>query len=267
MCPKDYLIEQLKLQQQKERERIAKQQEEERGKYRKAQEKDQKRLAKEREKALQELARIEKQKETLAERKLAKQHYREIVIDLTDEDILLENILSAERMEVLNTQPCPNCHARIEKNGGCSHMHCSRCDFRFNWSSPEGPRPPEITSLLYLSSNGLSVQSIKEELNKKSDTAKVTEPNIEKTDSDQLTEDENKQDTKILINNRSFIGSSIVKRVTQCQNTSCNKFNVKIADDNWIVCSGCFKQYCFSCLNTIKGPMHFQKECDRYTPV
>ncbi|CAF3921118.1 unnamed protein product, partial [Rotaria sordida] len=234
MCPKDYLIEQLKLQEQKARERISKQREEESERNRKVQEKDEKRLAKEQEKALAELARIEKQKATLAERNLVKQHYREIAIDLSDEDILLEKILNAERMEVLNTQPCPNCHARIEKNGGCSHMHCSRCDYHFTWSSPEGPRPPEITSLLYHSSNAMSVQSIKEELNKKSDTAKVSEQNIEKTDSDQLAEDENKQDTKILINNRSFVGSAIVKRVKRCPNNSCNKFNVKIGDDNWI---------------------------------
>ncbi len=34
----------------------------------------------------------------------------------------------------LNTQPCPNCNKRIEKNGGCSHMHCKQCDHHFTWT-------------------------------------------------------------------------------------------------------------------------------------
>lgn len=32
-----------------------------------------------------------------------------------------------------NTKDCPNCHASIEKNGGCNHMHCSRCNHDFCW--------------------------------------------------------------------------------------------------------------------------------------
>jgi len=32
-----------------------------------------------------------------------------------------------------NTKPCPGCHAPICKNGGCSHMRCSRCNYEFCW--------------------------------------------------------------------------------------------------------------------------------------
>ena len=32
------------------------------------------------------------------------------------------------------TLPCPNCKAPITKNGGCHHMHCSKCKTNFNWS-------------------------------------------------------------------------------------------------------------------------------------
>jgi len=28
---------------------------------------------------------------------------------------------------------CPSCHVPIEKNGGCSHMHCTECDTDFDW--------------------------------------------------------------------------------------------------------------------------------------
>jgi ariadne-2 len=32
-----------------------------------------------------------------------------------------------------NTKDCPKCHSSIEKNGGCNHMHCSRCNHDFCW--------------------------------------------------------------------------------------------------------------------------------------
>jgi len=32
-----------------------------------------------------------------------------------------------------NTKECPKCHATIEKNGGCNHMHCSTCKAEFCW--------------------------------------------------------------------------------------------------------------------------------------
>jgi ariadne-2 len=32
-----------------------------------------------------------------------------------------------------NTKDCPSCHASIEKNGGCNHMRCARCNHDFCW--------------------------------------------------------------------------------------------------------------------------------------
>jgi ariadne-2 len=32
-----------------------------------------------------------------------------------------------------HTKDCPKCSACIEKNGGCNHMQCSRCDYHFCW--------------------------------------------------------------------------------------------------------------------------------------
>mmetsp|Transcript_16508 Transcript_16508/g.15815 ORF Transcript_16508/g.15815 Transcript_16508/m.15815 type:complete len:115 (+) Transcript_16508:402-746(+) len=30
-------------------------------------------------------------------------------------------------------QPCPNCGIMIQKNGGCPHMHCVKCDYDYCW--------------------------------------------------------------------------------------------------------------------------------------
>jgi hypothetical protein len=31
------------------------------------------------------------------------------------------------------TKQCPNCSKKIEKNGGCRHMHCTQCRTEFCW--------------------------------------------------------------------------------------------------------------------------------------
>jgi len=33
----------------------------------------------------------------------------------------------------MNTKLCPACHVPITKNGGCSHMRCTRCKYEFCW--------------------------------------------------------------------------------------------------------------------------------------
>ncbi|OLQ01422.1 26S proteasome non-ATPase regulatory subunit 1 [Symbiodinium microadriaticum] len=37
---------------------------------------------------------------------------------------------------------CPKCQAPIEKNGGCNHMHCTRCGRHFDWTASQSAGDP-----------------------------------------------------------------------------------------------------------------------------
>jgi hypothetical protein len=94
-----------------------------------------------------------------------------------------------------------------------------------------------------------------------------TAEDTEKINSDQTDKDENEEDSKIWINNRSVIGTAIINRVKQCPFKVCKKFNAKVDQDNWLICSQCMKQYCFLCGRNVYGKKHFEKKCQRYTPI
>ena len=145
MCPRDYLIEQLKLKRQRELDRL--------------------RL--EQEAAVTDQAKAKESKAVAATKQAAKQPYRSIVLTAADEDRLIQEVLTAERMDLLNTQPCPGCSVRIEKNGGCSHMHCSRCNLHFTWKTQTQLSAPIQGFFITKSSAEFTeVETIKEELEK-----------------------------------------------------------------------------------------------------
>ena len=31
-------------------------------------------------------------------------------------------------------EPCPNCGMKLQKNGGCPHMRCTKCKYEFCWN-------------------------------------------------------------------------------------------------------------------------------------
>ncbi|CAF4602751.1 unnamed protein product, partial [Rotaria sp. Silwood2] len=204
MCPKDYLIEQMKLQKQKELER----------------------LQREKEVALAQLTKSKGHKKSSNEQNIATQRYRKIIIKLSEQNSLLQEILTAERINSQGIQYCPQCHIAIEKNGGCSHMHCTRCNFDFTWQTTQEPTTTIITP--YLEDEDFTeVESIKEEFNKvaylvETPLHEKAEQN-EEISSDQAHEqeqEENDEDLKISIDNKSVIGSAILNRVTKCPNKS-----------------------------------------------
>eukprot|EP01125_Pyxidicula_operculata_P016515 TRINITY_DN5694_c0_g1_i1.p1 TRINITY_DN5694_c0_g1~~TRINITY_DN5694_c0_g1_i1.p1 ORF type:complete len:212 (+),score=11.45 TRINITY_DN5694_c0_g1_i1:298-933(+) len=49
------------------------------------------------------------------------------------------------------TKCCPNCYVSIEKNMGCDHMYCTRCNTNFNWS-----QAPSFTTAVRMNKNWYS---------------------------------------------------------------------------------------------------------------
>ena len=241
-------------------------------KLRQQQEQERQRIQRQREEALAKLAAIEKERRSTEERKLLKEKYRVLVIKLSEQDALLEDFLNAERLDLLQTQQCPNCHVQIEKNGGCLHMHCFQCDTDFTWNYFEEPHNSKKVSFL---TNETDLDSTKEEFNEIADTGLIKIFQKERKKCFLLfrlvevssSETNREEDTTISINNRTFLGSAILKRVKECPSTICRKVNIKVNQDNWIVCNACMKQFCFRCGRAINGVQHFDDGCQRYTPI
>jgi len=80
---------------------------------------------------------------------------------------------------------------------------------------------------------------------------------------DETKEKQNEKELRISFDSLSVIGFAILNRGKQCP----NKLSGKIAGDNWMMCSGCMKQYCFLCTSTFNGVQHFDKKCVRYTRI
>ncbi|CAF0925108.1 unnamed protein product [Adineta steineri] len=224
-CLKDYRIEQIKLQQKKEKQTV-----------------------------LMQLTKTNDK-----EKSITTQNYRQIIMKYSEQNRLLEEIMSAQRIDLLDAQLCPNCHIPIEKNGGCSHMFCVGCKYHFIWRRID--TSTASTANPFLAKDGQNfneLETIKQNLNEVSSLAQAKSEEININIED---------DFMIAVNNQSAIGSVILNRVRECPSKICQKINVKITEDNWMVCSACMKQYCFLCGSGIHGPKHFNKKCLRYTSI
>eukprot|EP00439_Symbiodinium_sp_Y106_P024473 s5107_g2.t9 len=64
------------------------------------------------------------------------EHTWEANADGTDDDGKKPNF------DGTRVRKCPKCQAPIEKNGGCNHMHCTRCGRHFDWTASQSAGDP-----------------------------------------------------------------------------------------------------------------------------
>ncbi|CAF1033551.1 unnamed protein product, partial [Didymodactylos carnosus] len=186
------------------------------------------------------------------------QKYLELSLTQAEEDLLLQEILTAERMDLLNTQPCPGCHVRIEKNGGCTHMHCSRCDLHFTWNtSLQIMQPRGGVFRTKSTTDFLETDTIKQQLEHR--------PVLKVDESSAAAEEQ--EESKFVINNQTVVGAIMFNRMRKCPSKICKNINVKIGHDNWGECSAYSRQFCFLCGKQVNGQRHFEKNCQRYMPI
>jgi len=146
----------MKLQKQKEFEQLKLQKQEEF-----------ERIQRKKEIVLTRIIKAKEKEKTSSEQKVFTQECRQIVIKLFEQDTLLEEVLTAERIDLFGTQRCPKCHIYIQKDGGCSHMYCSRCHHQFTWEIQQRDRIKDFVPLLPKSNlNSMTLESVKEELYK-----------------------------------------------------------------------------------------------------
>lgn len=126
MCPKDYALELQRLQQEEKREQRQQQ----------------------KQAILAQCSSIREQNKFDMEQRLVHQKYRRLVMTLAEQDALLQELLTVQRIDLLDTQTCPKCRALIEKNGGCSAMRCTRCNTTFSWQELAAPPSSTVTPFL-----------------------------------------------------------------------------------------------------------------------
>ncbi|CAF0781414.1 unnamed protein product [Didymodactylos carnosus] len=161
---------------------------------------------------------------------------------------IYKEILSAEIIEV-NTKPCPNCNIRIEKNGGCNHMICTKCKIHFCWTcgwhnfiltghtcAPNKFYGRDAASNFHLQEQVLSLHDNEiREIMEQYDTDKP-----------------------------SVIGTTLSSRIKMCPN--CQKLHVKIGTHNMLSCQQCNRSFCFLCGEPCFGKYHFSPYgCQEHT--
>jgi hypothetical protein len=143
-------------------------------------------------------------------------------------------LLEIENIQMIEecSKPCPSCHVRIEKNGGCQHMHCRACNVHFCWVC--GWYGPAYTVHPCHQQPAKSQASLSSDMSEKID---------------KILHDENGK----------VIQSGIAKRVQICPGEDCRQVHVKIGTNNSLHCEKCGRNFCFLCGETLYGDFHFSQ--------
>ncbi|CAF1276620.1 unnamed protein product [Rotaria sordida] len=147
---------------------------------------------------------------------------------------LKQLLLEIENIQIIEqcTKPCPSCGVRIEKNGGCQHMHCRACQIHFCWvcgwyGGTYSPHPCEIKPEKFQASLPL-------DMNEKFE---------------QILHDKN----------GTQLHHNIAKRVQRCPRENCRQTHIKIGTKNMITCEKCETRFCFLCGEVVYGDFHFSE--------
>ncbi|CAF0962342.1 unnamed protein product [Didymodactylos carnosus] len=194
MCPKDWIIEQLKRKKQEQLDRLREQHAQQEAKQAQA--------------ASRKVITVPAKKP---------QKYLELSLTQAEEDLSLQKILTAERMDLLNTQLCPGCHVRIEKNGGCSHMHCSRYELHFTWNTSLQLKQPK-EGVFLTGSDFLEIDTIKQQLDHR--------PLVKVDESSEKAEEE-QEEPKFVLNNQTAVGAVMFNRMRKCPSRICKTLMLK----------------------------------------
>ena len=177
-------------------------------------------------------------------RKLCREMQKTFNMTPDNEEKLLRELLAVARVET-STRLCPNphCQVPIEKNMGCNHMFCIRCQRSFNWSDAK----EQTTEMRIL------IEKYESDLSKVQDALE-----------NERKSEENLDESKSL--QTPIISQLIVKHTKKCPNIKCEQLNIKSGTGNYLICRHCKRGYCFSCGNSVTNPAkHFGHACKRHS--
>ena len=141
---------------------------------------------------------------------------------------LLAEIQCIQTIEQLS-KPCPQCHVRIEKNGGCQHMNCRACQIHFCWTC--GWYGPAYT----------------------------THPCEQKREKVEVVSADYTEERDLYDENGQKLKKDVAKRVQLCPRTDCRHVNIKMGTKNMIFCEKCGKEFCFLCGEPVYGLFHYSE--------
>lgn len=160
---------------------------------------------------------------------------------------ILMEIDTAQMIEQCS-KPCPSCQVRIEKNGGCQHMHCRACQMHFCWNcgwfgtsySFHPCRTEKLNEIHQKSTVALS-KEIHDQVEQMLTTNEMTPKNLPK---------------------------EITRRVQRCPEKNCGRLQIKTTRSNLNFCEHCQISFCFVCGERVYGDFHFSPyACQRQSDV
>jgi E3 ubiquitin-protein ligase RNF14 len=135
------------------------------------------------------------------------------------------------------TKHCPNCDVAIEKNQGCDHMHCVRCNTHFQWS--------------------LAPYSIYSEGNRfRNMSQTVNAPQAGNYNNNPVRSQASRPSRQPIVKLAKKPTPAKPKTKTKAC-SHCGRFQERPGNSNHILCKVCRNHFCFQCGVAVKGMTHF----------